>query len=222
MPFTPASISGLVEWHDPTDPATITSSGGAVSQHDDKSGNAYHQVQATGSLQPATGLRTINSLNAFAWNESGSADNMLGGAFASGLSMPWTVAGVIQYDATGMSNSQWMGNYTNTGALFQTSGAYGLYAGVAISGGTVDTGAHIWVGLFISGAAELYIDDMDTPIASGNAGIGVTLPRLQLGSDSGTFPFDGLSGDIAVWNRAITAGERGSLKDLWKPKWGTP
>ena len=56
--FTPASLSGLTLWYDPSDAATITESGGAVSQVDDKSGNDYHATQATGASQPTTGTRT--------------------------------------------------------------------------------------------------------------------------------------------------------------------
>lgn len=50
--FAPTDISGLQLWLDATDSDTITESGGSVSQWDDKSGNANHAVQASGSLQP--------------------------------------------------------------------------------------------------------------------------------------------------------------------------
>ena len=62
--WTPLDLTSLVGWWDASDTATITSSGGAVSQWDDKSGNGNHLVQATSALQPTTGTRTINSLNA--------------------------------------------------------------------------------------------------------------------------------------------------------------
>src|SRR5207253_147257 len=61
--FTPTDIAGCQAWYDPSDLASITSSGGAVSQLNDKSGNARHLTQATGSLQPITGTRTQNGLN---------------------------------------------------------------------------------------------------------------------------------------------------------------
>lgn len=61
--WTPASLSGLYVWWDASDTATITSSGGAVSQFDDKSGNARHLTQSTGTSKPTTGTRTLNGRN---------------------------------------------------------------------------------------------------------------------------------------------------------------
>lgn len=52
--WTPASLSTLPAiWFDAQDGATITQSGGNVSQVSDKSGNALHATQATGANQPA-------------------------------------------------------------------------------------------------------------------------------------------------------------------------
>jgi len=59
--WTPDLIDTL-GWYDPSDSSTITESGGAVSQLDDKSGNAKHLTASVGS-EPTTGTRTQNSLN---------------------------------------------------------------------------------------------------------------------------------------------------------------
>jgi hypothetical protein len=56
-------VAGYKLWLDATDSATITASGGAVSQWNDKSGNASNFTQGTGANQPTTGTRTINSKN---------------------------------------------------------------------------------------------------------------------------------------------------------------
>lgn len=61
-PWSPALIS-TEAWFDAADPDTITDAGGNVSQWDDKSGNARHVAQGTGSKQPSTGSRTINGVN---------------------------------------------------------------------------------------------------------------------------------------------------------------
>lgn len=61
--FSPTDLAGLVAWYDASDTATITDSGGAVSQWDDKSGNAHHATQGSGSNKPTTGTRTQNGLN---------------------------------------------------------------------------------------------------------------------------------------------------------------
>ncbi len=64
MNFTPKSLVELQLWLDASDSATITSSGGFVSQWSDKSDNGNHVVQATSANQPvletlSTGQSTI-------------------------------------------------------------------------------------------------------------------------------------------------------------------
>lgn len=60
--WTPYLID-TIGWWDPSDTDTITDSGGAVSQVDDKSGNGIHLTQTRGSAQPTTGTRNMNGLN---------------------------------------------------------------------------------------------------------------------------------------------------------------
>lgn len=59
--------STLALWLDAADTATITASAGRVSQWNDKSGNNRHAVEATASVQPATGVETLNGLNVLTW-----------------------------------------------------------------------------------------------------------------------------------------------------------
>jgi hypothetical protein len=61
--WSPLDLSGLVAWYDASNAASITSSGGAVSQLADLSGNGYHLTQATAGAKPTTGTRTQNGLN---------------------------------------------------------------------------------------------------------------------------------------------------------------
>jgi hypothetical protein len=56
-------VAGYKLWLDATDASSITAVGGAVSQWNDKSGNASNFTQGTGANQPTTGSRTINSKN---------------------------------------------------------------------------------------------------------------------------------------------------------------
>jgi hypothetical protein len=65
--FSPIDLDPLL-WFDAADLTTITQSSGAVSQWNDKSGNARHATQTSAGLQPATGTRTINSLNVLDFN----------------------------------------------------------------------------------------------------------------------------------------------------------
>lgn len=62
-PFSPINLGNLALWLDASDESTITESAGAVSQWDDKSGNAYHATQGTGANQLGTKITTLNGLN---------------------------------------------------------------------------------------------------------------------------------------------------------------
>jgi hypothetical protein len=61
-------LPNLALWLDAADTATITESGGAVSQWDDKSGNGYNVTQGTGAAQPTTGSTTQNGLNVLSFD----------------------------------------------------------------------------------------------------------------------------------------------------------
>lgn len=73
--FSPSDLAGLKAWYDASDAATITSSGGAVSQWNDKSGNGLHLSQGTAANRPTTGSATRNSLNVLSFD--GSDDNLV-------------------------------------------------------------------------------------------------------------------------------------------------
>lgn len=77
----PTSVSGLVAWYDVTDAASVTQIAGLVSQLNDKSGNGYHLVQATGGNQPT-------------YTSTGGANNKAHIIFTSGKTLAKT--GVTQ------------------------------------------------------------------------------------------------------------------------------
>lgn len=91
--WTPASAGSLLlAHHDASDAATITQSGGAVSQWNDKSGKNYHALQATGANRPLTGTRTVNGLNVIV--ADGSNDTM---AAASGTTSTLSGSGFFMF-----------------------------------------------------------------------------------------------------------------------------
>jgi len=61
--FDPLSIAGCKLWLDASDTSTISLSGSAVTQWNDKSGNAYNFAQGTSANRPSSGTRTQNGLN---------------------------------------------------------------------------------------------------------------------------------------------------------------
>lgn len=60
--FSPLSLSPTL-WLDASNAGSITSSGGAVSQWSDLSGNNNHCTQSTAGAKPTTGATTQNGLN---------------------------------------------------------------------------------------------------------------------------------------------------------------
>jgi hypothetical protein len=63
--WTPKQIP-TVFWYDPSDAATITTSGASITQVTDKSGNGYTlSVITAGKIAPTIGTRTLNGLNVF-------------------------------------------------------------------------------------------------------------------------------------------------------------
>lgn len=79
--FDPSALLPFA-WFDASDTATITSSGGAVSQWNDKSGYV-RDLTASGTAQPATASTTLNGLNVLTFD--GTSDGMATSAFTTPL-----------------------------------------------------------------------------------------------------------------------------------------
>ena len=78
--FNPASIANLKAWYDASDTGTITVSGTAVTQWNDKSGNGYNLTQGTAGKRPLSGTRTQNGKNAIEYD---GADDVLAASTAA-------------------------------------------------------------------------------------------------------------------------------------------
>lgn len=78
--FSPLSLSPAL-WLDASDAATITSSGGSVSEWRDKSGNGRTVTQGTSTAQPTTGTATQNGLNVLSFDGGDSLGNATLSAF---------------------------------------------------------------------------------------------------------------------------------------------
>ena len=61
IPTSP--VAGYSAWYDAADTATISLSGSAVTQWNDKSANAYNLTQGTAARRPQSGINTMNSKN---------------------------------------------------------------------------------------------------------------------------------------------------------------
>ena len=94
-PWTPAEITTAL-WLDAADASTITESGGAVSQWDDKSGNDLHVSQSTGALQPTYVSNGFNGgYPTIDWGSSTNSKRL----FRTSVTwQPGQIAAVMDYD----------------------------------------------------------------------------------------------------------------------------
>jgi len=104
--WTPAEITTAL-WLDAADASTITESGGAVSQWDDKSGNDNHVAQSTSTLRPVVASNVLNSKPVIRFDGTDDRLQTAGALFAT------PVFGV--YSVTANRNpsgeSAWAGQY---------------------------------------------------------------------------------------------------------------
>ena len=109
--WNPSMISTAL-WLDAADASTITESGGAVSQWNDKSGNGRHATQSNSSYRPSLTANGLNGLNVVTFD---GVNDILG--FSD---LAWTNnIGAISYFVVTKTSDQAVTNYR---ALFQIRG----------------------------------------------------------------------------------------------------
>jgi hypothetical protein len=225
--FTPLSLNPVV-WLDAADTSTITESSGFVSQWDDKSGNGYDVVQATGANQPATGSATINGLNVLSFD--GSNDRMQNLNVPSS-SRPHTYVIVMKETASITTTKSLVNASTGTNglALFLTgtnptrsirvfwavNNSFDVLAGPNITTTDVNicylsmNGENSEIG---SNSTINTINTTGTTRASG----------IRIGVDAnnnGEF-FNGQIGEVFYFNSALTTNQRLVLFAYLRNKWG--
>ena len=133
----PSDIANLELWLDAGDASTITETGGAVSQWDDKSGNAHHVSQATAGAEPTTGTRTQNGRNVLDFD---GGDSLVGSLT---LAQPLTMLAVFARDAdsttrvlTSGGTAVQFGGGLNTSGSLSSDGAFVYGASAFLVGGT--------------------------------------------------------------------------------------
>jgi hypothetical protein len=62
-PAFPIPLTNVVAWYDGADTSSISVSGTAVTQWNDKSGNSYNVTQSTSGSRPVSGVSTLNGWN---------------------------------------------------------------------------------------------------------------------------------------------------------------
>jgi hypothetical protein len=220
--FLPSDLE-LSLWLDASDTSTIIEDpigSGSVSQWDDKSGNDNYATESTAAYQPTTGTRTMNSLNVLDF-----ASNRLQGLYNTAL--PCHIFAVAQLDATSANRSLVDGRSSSRRIIGTTSAnewkiTNSYLAGTTITGGSVDTEAHVFHAYFDNGASsELFVDSVSTIF--GDAGTnGGSVSGITIGS-SYVFtldPWDGIIAEVAIVSGTLTAQEINNMEAYLANKWG--
>ena len=220
--FSPSDLE-LSLWLDASDASTIIEDpigSGSVSQWDDKSGNNNNVTENTASRQPTTGTRTMNSLNVLDF-----ASDRLQGAYNTAL--PCHIFVVAQLDATSANRSLVDGASSSRRIIGTTAAnewkiTNSYLAGTTITGGSVDTVAHVFYAYFDDGSSsELFVDSVSTIF--GDAGTnGGSVSGITIGS-SYVFtlePWDGIIAEVAIVSGTLTAQEINNMEAYLANKWG--
>lgn len=211
--FSPLSLSGLVAWYDASDTATITASGGAVSQWNDKYGT-NHVTQGTAAWKPTTGTRTQNGKNVLDFD----GNDYL--SVAVTVSQPWTVYVFHASDDPGAGQYQFFGQYAGSMPTFYIEGnVYKLYAGSVVTSAIAETSAFRFAAAVANGASSKgYVDGSTFTGSAGATG----LPGFNIGSFSGGLVgLDGVIGEVIVCSGAHSDATVAQVRTYAQAKWGT-
>ena len=239
-------VTGYKLWLDATIAASITSSGGAVSQWNDQSGNGYNFVQATGANQPITGTRTINGKNVIDFDGT---NDSLSNATASNFTFMSTSAGtstfIVGFRDTSASAQAIMDNCDGSSTLvgYYIGTSSSDLAELVVSNATSPVAIAQFGGPTVTDNAAFYLTILTDPgngtaanrgYISYNAG-SYDQSNTSTGTPSGSAPtntmkigtkvtpsnyYNGTIGEIIVYPSKLSAGNVSSIKSYLSAKWG--
>jgi len=227
--IAPVSL-GVQLWLDANESTTIVSSSGSVSKWKDKSGNANHATQGTGSAQPTTGSSTINGKNALSFD---------GGDFL-GLDQPsnldftpgtdeFTIFAVcnvpVGEQGAIVSKAGATTNQRQYHFIYIDDHATGIIGGSSKDYPTDITSTPQVLTLEVSTSGqELFING--TSDGTGSIGTATNSADVLIGarrsndSNGGSaFLLTGDIGEIIIYNRNLTATERAAVESYLSNKW---
>jgi len=227
--FTPTDLAGLKIWLDASDITTITKSSDLVSQWDDKSGNGYDYVQATGSSQPKWLSANKNGLDVVDFALASTERFMKQGSAFTEISQPitiFTAAVLPEAGATG-NHTLYDGLEALKRAGFQGEQSAGnsqqyLFGGAALyTGGDIGELAWGTVYCLYNGATESEVDTLGVNRAIGNGGTnGIT--GLTLGAQPTPDNYGRMKiGEIIVYDGNISGDDKALVIGYLQTKWDT-
>lgn len=241
--FTPTDIPGLALWLDASDASSITLDGSnMVEQWNDKSGNGKHATQAL-ILNRPSGTATINGLGAIGFD--GTNDCLQ----VASLALPSSITVFLVYTQTNSTTKPFLIEHSadtnsNDGFFF-----YGANPSTTIrrsssinsntpspqtpTQGTAARQATFMFDRTLAAdgkIARFWRDGTESTMTPSGTNSGVTVASstatttLNIGSRNNgvAVPFQGLLGDVLVYDSALSSTNRQAVEAYLKAKWGTP
>ena len=235
-PADSSAWSSLVAWYDADDSATISDTGGAVDQWDDKKNS--NDLTASGSARPTTGSVTVGGLNAIDFNGSSHRLVKTGATDIGTGAQPFTVIVIAQINGSPSADGCVFAYGTNTsGALIGISQV--APGGNELTGRFFNgyaecddgwTAGDVQIGVMKLGASENYnniewrIDGSDTGITNNNSNsLNLSSTKnLVLGdyATSGSDLFDGAYCEVLFFDSELSQTEIEEFEGYVAHKWG--
>ena len=229
--WTPAEITTSL-WLDAADAGTITEAAGFVSQWDDKSGNGNDLSQGAGSLQPSTGVRTINGRNALYFNNSGLRRSYVATLNPPSFSLFMVVLSdvtdadtrspvVTRYDIGAKLGYMMFKQGDNSWAAYVGDGA--PYWGDRMDGPTPVAVKPTMLGLSADETSSSF--RVDGRVSSVNGGAYTPNPSSPffLGCQDDAYrTWDGLIAEVVLVPGVLDSGSRLMMEAYLVAKWGIP
>jgi hypothetical protein len=229
--FTPLDISGCVVWLDPSQASTLwadtagttpATAGVGVARIDNKGSYGGYFQQTGATSKPITGTRTINGLNGLDFD--GANDSMTMASLADQLTGDHTIHVINQADSYGSNvrilefncPGQFKLQIETSGTVLSASHTPAFFFSTLARAG--DTNPHL-TGQYKNGSnVYAFEDGVDAAPASANTtGSG----QCTWGSDEfGLNRFNGVMGEVTMYNRSLTLSERAALETYYYSKWG--
>jgi hypothetical protein len=224
--WTPATSGApsLALWFDANDAASITHSSGAVSQWNDKSGNANHAAQATSGLKPTYDATAASNKGAIVFG-AGSTQKLLDLTSTLSTGTAWTYFVVAKL--TAQTTQSYILGGSGLGIFLggNLPSDYGEYDGANIRLKTFATNPTIFNAAHVLGFSPSTLWTDGAAVASYEAGSAnltnsFNLTRIGSRPDQTTLFFAGELYELIAVPSTLTTGNRELYEGYLAWKWG--
>jgi hypothetical protein len=217
----PTDISGCVGWYDASDAASITQSGGLVSQWNDKSGNNRHAT-ASGGARPTLTAGGLNGRSVVTFD--GTDDQML---ISSGfLQVPnVTILSVFKYNSGqygGIISSALQPADDSSPRLVIHNGSFRTWGYSTFSDTPQGTSPTLVTGRVQAGASSIFQSGLLAAAGAASGSLTTGSTQTAIGSyrtNTGNH-LNGYIAEIVVFDSALSTSDRARVEAYLAAKWG--